>query len=600
MNNLKTINDKEPAFLCTTALEDFWDTTKQLIFLTKGCLRYSRKSIWASLNSVVMDSPWTDQQRLREAYNYVMTLYERLLPIISASLNCIHNTKWNERYWRIVVGPWFHLYLHILYERYITLVNAIEKYPDLITIGLSDASFVNPVDTLEFVGLIHDDPYNLQLYTNLLIALEIDFSRKDLEFKPDYQSGLCIEKMDKPFFKYFLQIIYNYLLKIFSRSNSLVLKQSYFSRTLEFQLFLKTFGQISINKIGRINLPRLKLESYNRKRVTEGFTINNKFEDIVAKILPFDIPLSFIEGYSFIRQEVDKKYFFNPKAIFSVNSWYIDEGFKFWAAECSEKGVLLLGGQHGGVYGTNKYVPNEEHERKITDFYYTWGWTENNETHLLPFPATYLLRKKPIKSNIETDSILFTIIIEPRFSFQIPYTIDYLIKYFEWQSIFFSLINQELLKKIRIRLFNNDLGWDYVQKIKESYPDICLEYVHEQLFEQSLKKCRFFVADYLGTTYLEALVANKPTILFHDNQMIYNEWRSDAQYYYDRLQLGGILYTSPQTAADTINKYYDSAKEWWNEPERQAVRKLFCNRYARTSPNAVREWTEEFKRIVNL
>lgn len=601
MNHLKAIREPAPAFLCTTALEDFWDTSKQLLFLSKGCLRHSRKSIWLPLNGTVMESPWIDKQKLSESYNYVMAIYERLFPLIAESLNSMHGKKWSERYWRIVIGPWLLFYLHTVYERYVSLTYAFEKYPDLSTIGLSEKSFITPSDTLEFISLVYSDPYNLQLYTNILSAIGKKFPRKELGFKPDLMLGLCIKENNEKPLKSFLRSIYCLLEKKALRTDSIVLKQSYFTRVMEAQFFLKTLGKVNINAVSRIDLPRFNPDPQTRRMVAEKLPTHNEFEAVLLKIMPSDIPLCFIEGYTTMREEIRIKYFFKPKAIFSANSWYYDEGFKCWAAECSEYGTILLGSQHGGVFGTNRYALTEEHERKITDFYYTWGWSENNsKERLLPLPASYLSGRKQIVADKKMDDILYPTIIEPRFSYLLPYTTDYLIKYLEWQNMFISSIYPELHKVLRIRVFNNDMGWDTVQGIKDCFPDVRIEYIHERSFEESLKNCRLYVTDYLGTTYLEALSANKPTILFHDRQMIYNEWRPEAQSYYNNLQSVGILYDSPQAAACAVNTVYNDVEEWWNKPERQAVRKRFCDRFVRTSPNALREWTEEFKRIAGL
>jgi len=35
-------------FLATTALEDFWDVSYPIVFLSEGCKRYSRRAYWES------------------------------------------------------------------------------------------------------------------------------------------------------------------------------------------------------------------------------------------------------------------------------------------------------------------------------------------------------------------------------------------------------------------------------------------------------------------------------------------------------------------------------------------------------------------------
>ena len=55
--------DKERVFLATTALEEFWDTTKPIVFLGDWCLQYSRRNVWEPLNGEILQGIWKDKKR---------------------------------------------------------------------------------------------------------------------------------------------------------------------------------------------------------------------------------------------------------------------------------------------------------------------------------------------------------------------------------------------------------------------------------------------------------------------------------------------------------------------------------------------------------
>lgn len=175
------VTDNQSAyFLATTAIEEFWDTTKPILFLGDWCRRYSRKSFWEPLAGEVLGSPWEDTQRFHQANHYVVDVYERLLPVLAEALNELHDVKHGMRYWRIILGPWLQLYIPGIYDRYMCLQMAFDKHPNVTSTVLSEDAWVTPCDTLEFVQLLKGDAYNLQIYSRMLKLLGKNFPQKSI------------------------------------------------------------------------------------------------------------------------------------------------------------------------------------------------------------------------------------------------------------------------------------------------------------------------------------------------------------------------------------------------------------------------------------
>jgi putative transferase (TIGR04331 family) len=131
--------------------------------------------------------------------------------------------------------------------------------------------------------------------------------------------------------------------------------------------------------------------------------------------------------------------------------------------------------------------------------------------------------------------------------------------------------------------------------MKDCIPEIQIE-LWEEPFQKSLENCRLYVCDHLSTTFAEALAANKPTVLFCNPQT--NKLRPEAQPYFDLLRGCGILCDTPEAAASIVASVYDDVETWWGTPERQAAVRLFCARFARTSPDAISLWSNELLRMV--
>jgi putative transferase (TIGR04331 family) len=592
------LNDNyQPAyFLATTALEEFWDTSKPLLFLGEWCRRNSRKSFWEPLRGELLVSPWHDIHQIHNAYQYVAEVYERLLPVLGEALNSTHKVNHSKRYWRIILGSWLLLYIPVIYDRYICLRTVLDNYPGVTSTMLAEAAWLTPGDTLEFVELLKGDPYNLQLYSRILKLLGYDFPQKTfsvaaMPFVPFERSLPRWKSRLRKFLVTKLTMLSNGC----KAGHSIILRNSYFSPCVEFQLIIKTFGRIWPVLGGLAQTPRLKPNMPARLSLQNVLAAENDFERLLNQMLPLDVPQSFIEGFDGLRNEAERTYPSRPQAIFSSEAWYWDEAFKQWAAVSAENGTQLLGTQHGGNYGSLAYHPSEDHELTITDRYFSWGWERSDHgAKVTPWFASKLAGRKPQHADNRKAGILFLATAVPRYLFQFPHTPDRFKQYLLWQSRFLASINSRLRLKIRGRFHATDFGWDIAQRWRASYPEIKVE-TCDILFIRSLENCRLYVCDQLGTTFLEALSADKPTILFWDPAI--NELRPEAQPYYDRLRAAGILYDTPEAAADGVNVVYNNVMAWWNDPARQEARRIFCNRFAWTSSNAVNEWTGEFIRI---
>ncbi len=586
--------DNGRVFLATTALEGFWDTSLQMVFLGQWCCRYDRASFWGPLGAKIIKSTWDAPDRLHAACEYVNALYERILPALATQLNSIHGVKRSDRYWRILLGPWLIYYIPAVYDRYVTLQDAFERYPCLTTTVLSEESYATPADTLEFVQLLKDDPYNLQIYSRIIRLSGRAFPQRKIEIKP---SRFIIKGKGV---KAGVKRLASGGLLALSRATAgrrlVILKNSYFSNEIEAAIALKTFGKAWPIKGDPFELPELQIDNKAREALRKALSKGRDgFELMLASILPSDMPKAFLEGFDLIKSEAEKTHPPKPKAIFSSGAWYYDEPFKQWAAEAAESGTALLGIQHGGNYGSLAFHPSEDHEVAITDRYFTWGWERNEPAgKTFPRPATKLSGRRPFGADNSKDGILFGATALPRYLFQFPSHPGRFVDYLSWQARFASALPQGLKSKMRARLHKADYGWSIAERWKALWTETHIE-SWERPFMESLEACRLYVCDHLSTTFIEALSADKPAILFWDPCA--NELRPEARPYYERLFKAGILHYSPEAAASAIDAAYDDVEKWWNAPVRQEARKIFCERFALTSKNAVNEWAEEFNRI---
>lgn len=583
-------------FLAVTALEEFWDISMPMVFLGVWCLKYSRRSFWEPLGGKIIEHPWKDKEKFEDARKYVMEVYERSLPIFAVALNEFHGIKYSCRYWRIVIGHWLSWFIATAYEKYVMLMAAEERFPDLATCGLSDRSFLIPKDTNDFDTLLHTDYYHLQLYTQILKTLGKNVVQKSpgKSYRPTETSLHAATLKSKV-----KKIINRVLMRTagcFSDGCSIVMKNSYFSGSTEWELLLRTFGKVCPCDIDAFQPTSYPTDWDSRSSLKKVIPVNNDFERVLNELIIANIPQSFVEGFDDIRKTAKESYPLKPKAIFSANSWYFDEHFKLWAAELAEDGAVLLGTQHGGNYGSFAYHHNEDHELKIVDKYFTWGWERSQcKAEMIPFFAPKLTKRTTIGASNKMDGVLFAACLGYRYFVEFPFHPDDFVGYLDWQSRFVKHLDPKIRQCLCFREHHRNDGWDPFERLSDSYPEVRKQ-TWKVPFWESIKNCRIFVCDHISTTFVEALSCNKPSIFFWDPTL--NKLRPEAEPYYDSLRRVGILYNTPEEAAGAVSLFYEDVGYWWNGEDLQKAREAFCERFARTSPRAIDNWASEFTNII--
>lgn len=587
-------DDNSRPFLATTAREDFWDTTGPVLFLGEWCLKFDRRAAMHDLRIAgVVPNPYKDAELVQHALKRAGELVERTLTALGVRLNALHGIEHAPRSWRILLGPWLQLYISTAYDRYLHIKHAQQSNPGFTTLLLSEKSFTVPRDTLEFACLLSEDTYNLQLISKLLVALGGKFPDKAIDASPNTLYG----KLSGSSWKYRAA---SKTLSLVGRLSSalrptVLLRTTYLPRQVEMKLAIKSFGRI-LPVLDPSSAPEdLGTDDASRRQLQDLDLGDGEFEMCLARMLPSDLPLSFVERFDEIGRAASKIYPKRVRAAFSANAWYYDEAFKRAAARYSEQGSLLLGTQHGGNYGALLNMPSEDHETAIVDRYYSWGWQRKDcRAEVVAMPASKLVGRKPVGVDNDKQGILWVATSASRYLSQYPFVPSQFRDYLDWQRRFAESLPPRLMPAVRFRPHYEDYGWGITERLKSSVPDIRIESWQEP-FTNSLENCRLYVCDHLSTTFVEALSANKPAILFWNPAS--NELRPDARPFYDALRESGILFDTPEAAASAADLAYDDVESWWLAPQRQRAVDRFCKQFARTSDDALALWNAEMRRV---
>ena len=576
-------------YLITTSDERTWKFDRPVIFLGEWCRLYNRKHIWRDMDAIVAEPYGLGQSAKDADQAEARALEEKLFPILCDALNQHHGTDHNERFWRIIFGHWLRRYIIVILNRVKTLEQCLQRYHLMGTTAYFDEHYsLATLDSYAAVLAVNDCRWNNALYVRILNLLGVTTCPVEV-ISGDESEGfrLPATATEAPLKKQLW--LYGYrqigrLIGLLARKNDAFIINSYLPKKeeIKLQLALRQVPQLwtspELKTTRRVNLA-IRQSLFNKIESKSNDTLLGITCSLVFELLP----LCFLEGYSMMREQVDKlPWPKNPKFIFTSNNFDTDEIFKYWTAKKVEAGSLYIIGQHGNCYGTF-LESNDTIEECIADRFLTWGWTEGLAQHT---PAIMLNRN--ISRAVHYDPKGALLLVEDCIRNRGTYwdTTAEFATYFAEQQRFVKELHNLPRNSLIIRLFRpyrylnwfEDARWfDFDDNLKLDTGDLAMRML--------VAKSRLVVQSYDSTGLLESLSQNIPTLAFWQNR--FDHLRDSAKPYYELLVDAGIVHLTPESVASKVNEVWNNVEGWWAQSDVQDARKKFCNRYARNDQNPV-------------
>lgn len=582
-------------YLAKTAIEKFWDKDDEILFLGPWCMDYSRKDVWQQLNYTLLPNPWEQRADLDTAWHITQSVYDRMMDKLTDTLNDIHGSSHDRRYWELLTGAWLKRFIHATYDRFVTIKKAYELYPDLKTHVLDDKCFITPQNAYHFNDLYFGDFYNLQLCSQIITAL--GYKHPAVEYIYTSQQGQAgIGRT----IKNTLLAVYKSVFNLLSRRKKYLLFDMYLSRTHLWKLMLKAGGQVGNYEQSWKNYAPNTNDCYLAAREKlSRIDIDGEYEKVLVSLFAVNFPKAYIEGYRVLQKRTLNKWRKFPKALMTSIGWYFNEEFKFLAAEAQSRGTKLIGYQHGGGYGVGK-IKIEEHERHFADHYFSWGWMtkdEQGEVSVLPNPRlTPEFSEMELRNASLKRDVLFVGTNHPRYTYylySVPMNRQF-DEYISLRNVFLDHCSESLRRRMIFRLYGNHYGRHDAERLKDQFGALRFDTGKKKL-KQQLKNVRCAVVDHPMTSHLEILSWNFPLIIYRDP----NAWetRKEVADYYQDLKRANILFDSPQEAAQHLEAIYDQPLNWWLSEEVQEVRRRFIYNFAYGEKNWTSNWLLQLKHL---
>jgi len=572
--------------LVTTSEEESWDLSKKTLFLGEWCKKHDRNHLWSKVDFITSPPYGLSKKQRKEDIDQKDELFASILRDLSTLLNEFHNTRFSERYWNIIIGPWLNDHLKVVMNRYKALKYAINAYDISETIFLKQSGFMlTPSNYLEARYFINSGLWNNNLYIDMLrhtLKSEIDITTVEVSNKkvhkiinPSYKKTIIKRKVVS-----LLSCLGSYL----KRDRDAFIINSYlpFFEEIKLQISLGQFPQKWITP----KLKNVKLNEGLRKNFKLSYEEYDGVERETRRLVNQLIPTCYVEGYEFLRNEITKLTWpKTPRFIFTSNDFSANEIFKMWAAEKAESGVPYYIGQHGANYGTF-YDSKTWAEINTPDKFISWGWNDDyvndkciaafnfkilnrNTTSAYNKKGGLLLVERSPSSRTGVRDIFYEQICDHNDAMQLYRMLPSSIKYA-------TIVR--LHQGVAARKNSDKITWN------ESFENLTIDDGACSI-DKLIKQSRILAFNYDSAGVLENLALNIPTICFWRNG--FSHLLPSAKPYYQLLKDVGIYFDTPEKASEHISLIWDNVDEWWYSKTVQEARVQFCDRYSRIINNPI-------------
>lgn len=588
-------------FLVTSADQRYWDKSQDILFLGEWCKKYSTKKEWKSLKYTILPYPWEDTKVFINDTKYIEKICDKILPLLSSELNKIHNIERSEKYWKIVLYPWLFIHIYSLYDRYLLIQSAKESIlvTDTYVLQCEDLSKIIPTYPWgNILQYYYSDEYNQYIYGRI-IEITNALPYTVVNYQPNLQKYTHSKYYSSRFdlFKRMCsQINQKLIIPTALKYNKIQIIQSYMSNADILKLNIKLYQFPSLLFRIPIELDEkdcyIKLRNQIKDDLLHSLN-DNEFERLFCILIPELLPKVFLENFKQI-YEFTQKYAKKTKIVYAANGIYDPELLMYAAEIIDRNNGKLITTHHGGSFGSALFNVQEKIQKEISNIFLSWGWIDKSYQNVIAMStASKFNYIKNLRGHNKSGKVL---LIEtdtsrnPRgagglaaFSFT---------NYIDEQFTFYENLSNGAKKLLNIRMFPED-NWDFRMQWANKFPDADTDSKGKTFYEL-LKECRLAINSTNDTTFLECLVGNIPTILFHNPK--YEPIRPEAQPYYDRLHNVGIIHYTPESAAKLVNEIYEDPMKWWMQPEIQEAKDTFCYHFARTSDDALDQLAKFLKK----
>jgi len=531
-----------------------------------------------------LTDPWSDREIRQHAYLDAQLMYEQNIKALAKILNNYHDVDYSIRYWSILCGPWLRSFsnrLQHFWSCFETIENRNNIAIDLPNFNLDE--FVAN-DSTAFEEIAETDFWNQLILGEIATIFGFNITLQEVS-PPNIPNIPSVKRLPSKFQK-IAELIFPFLDPI-TKNEVLIIRSNLFTYQ-KIKLFLRLKERPYFEGM-KFNLPADFTYNHSiRHSLSKKFDKNNYrnsgFQNFLNEKIIYHLPKVYLEGFSELQDLVqDSGLPKTPKVIVTGDLWGTSEVLKIYAASKIESGTKLCLICHGGQ--SFLYNDYHTHEMNICDRWFSYGMRGDSEKY---FSGFNIKTKKQSKITGKERSLLL-ILTEVqeniRFISSVPSYEQFKNGYIKDQITFIGSLSPNVLLDLNVRLAENYSSLAQ-KRIAKSFPEVNFIY-REEVLKPWIINAKVTVITYNMTSLVEALGANKPTVVFFREENF--EMNAAATPVYKALRSCNIFHDTPASAAEHINRIWDDVESWWTLPEVRDAVSLYCSQFARVSANPTKD-----------
>lgn len=526
-------------------------------------------------------------------HNYVDKKYRKYIPILASRLNEIHNTDYDELFWRKCLSLGLIRYITLFYQMFQVCEScfAVETH-DCRTLSEKSYHIANDFDEHRnlfqctaygqeqmfsiYIGLFHpgrfdsiDDQFRWPVVPQAKSSKSASFSRRLSRATPARIAERSVNKIYR------------------LRSPRVGIIESYFAADHLNDLIRKSRGRIQ---------PILLNSDFNygsnvswdkRQLVSQLGGDFDRFDRFFFTSLRFCLPKVFVEEFQQVSAHYDQLFKGFKKLKYVVNESWIGSTYASIAMAILQKqGLKHIYNEHNFL--SHQFLcNNHKYILSLVDKFVTLGWFKKSIINLKRGGS--LFEWAAASEHPKEHEILFIsgqpAVKAPEFNASYgDFGAFNAQSHLEFNLAFFRRLKPATIRTAVFRGYPvDDFVVSHVKPPMFAYDQ---EYVLRRYMKEFklidnvsrsakvlMQKSRLVVIDYLSTSYIESMLANIPTIFFW-NEKIYPLEAAQKEFYKSLISVG-ICQTNPLDGAEFIEKIKDNPEEWWQRQSVQDAKNLF-------------------------
>lgn len=518
------------------------------------------------------------ERSIRKDYDIVKLKQEKYCKILHKRLNNLHNVDYSKTFWEKTLSTGFIKTISYLYDSFVRYENEFDFKSHSFKF-LSSECFYRSRKFEDLNGFLSKNDWtNEQLFSIYLNCFyEPD---QGLEIKTSMSNNTSKLNFDvlKHKIKRKLYILKKRLEKKHYHTTKTAILGSYFSKKSLLNLIERSNNEINeMNSYWEIECPN---KSFDQKSRTILFQKEDNFDRIdhfIFTCLYYLFPNFLVESFSYNHLKLKKELsrYINLKTIICEN----------WIGQTKNSLLLAVAKECFDI----KHISNEhncffhiyegnytEYFVELSDKYITLGWTPKGEK-IIKGGSLYPFKLEKAKKEIQVLFVSGPLFYKkPFFSTHFSNYGDTSINSINFNKTFFKNLDKSIVSKISYLGYPinkiSSLGLIQKEKYQGSYDLKTVTGSARKL----MPKSDLIIIDYVGTSFIESLVSNIPTVVFFDSRTKFLS--KEHQLFFDTLINVKIFHTTPSSAASHVNKISNDPSAWWNSKELQKVKDTFLRK----------------------